>query len=85
MGKIREIGYQHLPLGAYNTPAHPETEDEEFNHILHEFEASIAAFQGKGTRPSTTGFWHPDCDARAAESQADHLGDQLAQPRRSRG
>jgi hypothetical protein len=47
VGPVREIGYQHLPLGAYDTREHPETEDEEFNHILHEFAASIAAFEEK--------------------------------------
>ena len=46
-GPVREIGYAHLPLGAYDTRTNPETEDEEFNHILHEFEASIKAFEEK--------------------------------------
>jgi hypothetical protein len=47
MGPVREIGYQHLPLGVYDTRENPETDDEEFNHILHEFEAAIAAFEEK--------------------------------------
>jgi len=47
MGPVREIGYAHLPLGVYDTRTHPQTEDEEFNHILHEFEASIASFEAK--------------------------------------
>jgi ubiquinol-cytochrome c reductase cytochrome b subunit len=47
MGPVREIGYAHLPLGVYDTRTHPESEDEEFTHILHEFEASIAAFEAK--------------------------------------
>ena len=46
-GPVREIGYEHLPLGVYDTRTNPETADEEFNHILHEFEASIAAFEAK--------------------------------------
>ncbi len=46
-GPVREIGYAHLPLGAYDTRTTPETEDEEFNHILHEFEASLAAFEAQ--------------------------------------
>ncbi len=44
MGPVREMGYAHLPLGAYDTRENPESEDEEFNHVLHEFEASIKAF-----------------------------------------
>jgi hypothetical protein len=45
MGPVRHMGYDHLPLGVYDTREHPETGDEEFNHILHEFEASIAHFE----------------------------------------
>jgi ubiquinol-cytochrome c reductase cytochrome b subunit len=50
MGPVREIGYANVPIGVYDTREHPESENEEFNHILHEFEASIAAY-GK-TDPS---------------------------------
>jgi quinol-cytochrome oxidoreductase complex cytochrome b subunit len=45
MGPVRHMGYDHLPLGVYDTREHPETGDEEFDHILHEFEASIAHFE----------------------------------------
>ncbi|MCB0051214.1 MAG: hypothetical protein KDE01_29085, partial [Caldilineaceae bacterium] len=44
MGPVREIGYGHLPIGVYDTRENPITDDEEFNHILHEFEAGIAHF-----------------------------------------
>ncbi|MBK8795175.1 MAG: hypothetical protein IPM07_01615 [Anaerolineales bacterium] len=47
MGPVREMGYQHVPLGVYDTRERPESEDEEFNHVLHEFEASIATFAEK--------------------------------------
>jgi quinol-cytochrome oxidoreductase complex cytochrome b subunit len=45
MGPVRHLGYDHLPLGVYDTREHPQTGDEEFDHILHEFEASIAHFE----------------------------------------
>jgi ubiquinol-cytochrome c reductase cytochrome b subunit len=44
MGPVREMGYANLPLGVYDTREHPESSSEELNHVLHEFEASIAAF-----------------------------------------
>ncbi len=44
MGPVREMGYAHLPIGVYDTREHPTTEDEEFNHVLHELEARIAYF-----------------------------------------
>jgi hypothetical protein len=44
-GHVREAGYQHLPLGVYDTREHPTTNDAKFNHILHEFEANIARFE----------------------------------------
>jgi quinol-cytochrome oxidoreductase complex cytochrome b subunit len=47
MGPVREMGYAHLPIGVYDTRENPESEDEEFNHVLHEFEASIKAFDEK--------------------------------------
>lgn len=45
MGPLREMGYKHLPLGVYDTRENPESTDEEFNHVLHEFEASIKHFE----------------------------------------
>jgi hypothetical protein len=45
MGPVREIGYDHLPVGVYDTRTNPETGDEEFDHILHEFAASIKHFE----------------------------------------
>jgi quinol-cytochrome oxidoreductase complex cytochrome b subunit len=45
MGPVRHLGYDRLPLGVYDTREHPQTGDEEFDHILHEFEASIAHFE----------------------------------------
>ncbi len=47
MGPVREMGYANLPIGAYDTREHPESASEELNHVLHEFEASIAAFDKK--------------------------------------
>lgn len=44
-GHVREVGYEHLPVGVYDTRELLVTEDEEFNEILHEFEASITHFQ----------------------------------------
>jgi hypothetical protein len=44
VGPVREIGYAHLPIGVYDTREHLESEDEEFNEILHEFAAAIAAY-----------------------------------------
>jgi quinol-cytochrome oxidoreductase complex cytochrome b subunit len=46
MGPLREIGYDGLPLGVYDTRALPEsTGSEHFDHVLHEFEASIKHFE----------------------------------------
>ena len=47
MGPVREMGYANLPIGVYDTREHPESTSEELNHVLHEFEASIAAFDKK--------------------------------------
>ena len=47
MGPVREMGYANLPVGAYDTRQSPESSSEELNHVLHEFEASIAAFDKK--------------------------------------
>ncbi len=44
-GHVRELGYANLPLGVYDTREHPVTENEEFNHILHQFEGHIAHFE----------------------------------------
>lgn len=46
-GLVREIGYEHLPLGVYDTREHPVTDDPEFNEVLHEFAASIARYEEK--------------------------------------
>lgn len=45
MGPVREIGYDHLPVGVYDTRTNPETGDEEFDHILHKFADSIKLFE----------------------------------------
>jgi quinol-cytochrome oxidoreductase complex cytochrome b subunit len=44
-GHVRELGYANLPLGVYDTREHPVTENEEFNHILHQFEGHIVHFE----------------------------------------
>ena len=43
-GLVREIGYQHLPVGVYDTREDLHSDDPEFAEVLHEFEASIANF-----------------------------------------
>lgn len=45
MGPVREIGYANTPVGVYDTRQHPESGNEEFDHVLHEFEASVAHFE----------------------------------------
>jgi hypothetical protein len=45
MGPVREIGYANTPIGVYDTREHMESGNEEFDHILHEFETSIATFE----------------------------------------
>ncbi|MFN8468229.1 MAG: cytochrome b N-terminal domain-containing protein [Caldilineaceae bacterium] len=47
MGPVREMGYANLPIGVYDTRESPESTSEELNHVLHEFEAAIAAFDKK--------------------------------------
>ncbi len=47
MGPVREMGYANLPIGVYDTRQNPESTSEELNHVLHEFEAAIAAFDKK--------------------------------------
>jgi ubiquinol-cytochrome c reductase cytochrome b subunit len=47
MGPVREMGYANLPIGVYDTRENPESTSEELNHVLHEFEAGIAAFDKK--------------------------------------
>ncbi len=44
-GHVREVGYEHLPVGVYDTRENPVTGDAEFDGILHEFAALIAHFQ----------------------------------------
>jgi ubiquinol-cytochrome c reductase cytochrome b subunit len=43
-GHVREMGYDHLLIGTYNTRDEIHTEDEKMNELLHEFAHSIAAF-----------------------------------------
>jgi quinol-cytochrome oxidoreductase complex cytochrome b subunit len=45
-GLVREIGYDHLPLGAFDTriPVEEQTTDEHFAEVLTEFAHSTAAF-----------------------------------------
>ena len=47
MGPVREMGYANLPIGVYDTRENPESTSEELNHVLHEFEAGITAFDKK--------------------------------------
>lgn len=42
---MRDVPRPPAVFGAYDTRTTPE--DEEFNHILHEFEASLAAFEAQ--------------------------------------
>ena len=44
-GLVREIGYQHLPLGVFDTRNTAEFEDEEFAEVMHEFQASVKHFE----------------------------------------
>lgn len=43
-GISREIGYDHLPNGVYDSREEYEIHDEEFNELLHEFRAALAAW-----------------------------------------
>ncbi len=43
-GFVREMGYQHLPLGVYRTDEEIAVEDEEFAHLLEEFRISVRHF-----------------------------------------
>jgi quinol-cytochrome oxidoreductase complex cytochrome b subunit len=43
-GHVREMGYEHLLVGVYDTREELHTGDEEMDHLLHEFASSIAAF-----------------------------------------
>ena len=47
MGPVREIGYANTPLGVYDTRAEMASGNEEFDEILHEFAASVKAFEEK--------------------------------------
>jgi quinol-cytochrome oxidoreductase complex cytochrome b subunit len=47
MGPVRELGYAGTPLGVYDTREEMASGNEEFDHVLHEFEASVAAFEKK--------------------------------------
>jgi hypothetical protein len=43
-GHVREMGYEHLIIGTYDTRDLHETGDPEMDALLHEFAESIAAF-----------------------------------------
>jgi quinol-cytochrome oxidoreductase complex cytochrome b subunit len=43
-GIVREIGYQHLPIGTYDTREELHSDDPEFAEVLHEFEAAVRHF-----------------------------------------
>lgn len=43
-GLVREIGYQHLPIGAFDTRETHDEVDGEFAELLHEFAASVRHF-----------------------------------------
>jgi hypothetical protein len=43
-GHVREMGYEHLLVGVYDTREAIHTGDEEMDHLLHEFADSIVAF-----------------------------------------
>lgn len=44
-GLVREVGYQHLPLGVYDTRNMAEFGDEEFAEIMHEYSASVKHYE----------------------------------------
>jgi ubiquinol-cytochrome c reductase cytochrome b subunit len=44
-GHVREMGYEHVLIGVYDTREDLHVEDEHFSELLHEFEHSIAHFQ----------------------------------------
>lgn len=48
-GVVREAGYAHVPVGVYDSrvPAHEQTTDAEWLHIVEEFGASIAMFDAE--------------------------------------
>jgi quinol-cytochrome oxidoreductase complex cytochrome b subunit len=43
-GIVREIAYEHLPIGVYDTRTELASDDAEFSELLHEFETSVARF-----------------------------------------
>jgi hypothetical protein len=43
-GHVREMGFENLLIGAFDTREEHNTGNEEMDHLLHEFAASIAAF-----------------------------------------
>jgi ubiquinol-cytochrome c reductase cytochrome b subunit len=44
-GLVREVGYQHLPVGLYDTRDMMEFEDEEFAEVMHEYSASVEHYE----------------------------------------
>jgi ubiquinol-cytochrome c reductase cytochrome b subunit len=47
MGPIREMGYAHLPIGAYDTRTNPTSGDPELDKVLGEFTTAIKEFGEK--------------------------------------
>jgi hypothetical protein len=43
-GHVREMGYENLIVGTFDTREEIHTGNEEMDHLVHEFAASIAAF-----------------------------------------
>ncbi|HXF63011.1 MAG TPA: cytochrome bc complex cytochrome b subunit [Caldilineaceae bacterium] len=43
-GLVREIGYDHLPIGVYDTREELHSDDPEFAELLHEFEAAVKRY-----------------------------------------
>ncbi len=43
-GLVREIAYAHLPVGTYDTREVLHSDDEKFNELLQEFQASVTYF-----------------------------------------
>ncbi len=43
-GPVREIGYDHVPVGVYDTRDELHSDDPEFAEVLHEFEAAVAHY-----------------------------------------
>lgn len=44
-GLVREIGYQHLPIGAFSTADPLDYEDHEFLHLMQEFAKGVGHYE----------------------------------------